>query len=191
MTASKSGRFELIETPIPDLHLLQRQPVGDNRGYFQRMFCAEDLAEIGWQEAIAQINHTFTATKGTVRGMHLQLPPHAEMKLISCLRGEVWDVALDLRAGSPTFLTWHAVLLSQENQSSFLIPPGFAHGFQTMTDNVEMLYCHNKSYAPASELGLNPFDAHLSIKWPLMVSEISDKDKNRTMLSPEFQGIIV
>ncbi len=191
MRVSRSGRFEFLETPIQGLHLLQRKPLGDQRGYFQRMFCSDDLSEIGWHETIAQINHTYTERKGAVRGMHMQLSPNAEMKLISCLQGEVWDVAVDLRAGSPSFLKWHGVLLSPKNQQSLLIPPGFAHGFQTLTDEVEMLYCHSKAYAPASEAGCNPFDPLLEITWPELVTEISDRDKNCTMLNKDYQGVIV
>lgn len=191
MQTSASGRFEISSTPLDNLYLLQRKVLGDQRGYFQRMFCATDLAELGWHEPIAQVNHTYTAVKGSIRGMHLQLPPSAEMKLITCMKGEVWDVALDLRADSATFLQWHAVLLSQANQRSYLIPAGFAHGFQTMSDEVEMLYCHSKPYAPADEMGLNPFDGRLAIKWPLGVTEMSDKDRNWPMLSKEFQGVIV
>ena len=191
MTSSRSGRFEFIETPIHDLCLLQRKPLGDSRGYFERMFCSDELMQIGWHGPISQINHTYTARKGSIRGMHLQLAPQAETKLISCLKGEVWDVAVDLRVGSPNFLHWHAVLLSQDNQQSFLIPAGFAHGFQTMSDEVEMLYFHSKPYAPDCEMGLNPFDPRIAITWPLPVTEISDKDQTRAMLSPEFQGIIV
>jgi dTDP-4-dehydrorhamnose 3,5-epimerase len=182
-------RFDLLLTPLPDLHVLLRKPLGDARGYLQRLFCADELASFGWSQAVAQINHTFTARKGSVRGLHLQVPPHAEMKLITCLRGEVWDVAVDLRSGSPTFLQWHAEFLSADNRRSYLIPPGFAHGFQTLSDEVDMMYCHSQSYAPASELSVNPFDARINIRWPLAVADISDKDSNSSMLNKDFQGV--
>lgn len=182
-------RFDLLSTPLPDLRLIQRKVLGDGRGYLQRLFCADECATFGWLSPVAQINHTFTARQGSLRGLHLQLPPHAEMKLISCLRGEVWDVAVDLRAGSPTFLHWHAELLSAENQRSFLIPPGFAHGFQTMSDEVEMLYCHSQAYAPDSELGFNAFDSRIAISWPLAVTDMSDKDRDCAMLQQDFQGV--
>ena len=107
--------------------------MGDARGFLSRLFCAEELRAAGWTGPIAQINHTHTARKGTVRGMHFQYPPHAEMKLVSCLRGEVWDVAVDIRAGSQTFLRWHAEILSADNGRALLIPQGFAHGFQALT----------------------------------------------------------
>ena len=118
---------------------VQRQPLQDARGLFERMFCADELAAAGWTQPIAQINHSVTRQRGSVRGLHYQRPPHAEMKLVSCLRGEVWDVAVDLRAGSPTFLQWHAEHLSPSNACALLIPPGFAHGFQALTDDAELL----------------------------------------------------
>lgn len=184
-------RFNLLATPLPDLHVFQRQHLGDARGYLQRLFCADELASFGWTQAVAQINHTFTIKKGSVRGIHLQMQPHSETKLITCLRGEVWDVAVDLRADSLTFLQWHAELLSADNQRSYLIPPGFGHGFQTLTDEVEMVYCHSQSYIPASEMSINPFDANIGVTWPLIVTEMSDKDRNTAMLTKDFMGVEV
>ncbi|WP_329605160.1 dTDP-4-dehydrorhamnose 3,5-epimerase family protein [Undibacterium hunanense] len=186
-----SGRFDFLATPITGLQLVQRKPRGDQRGYLQRLFCSDDMQELGWTAPIAQINHTYTARKGTLRGLHLQLQPFAEMKLVSCMKGEVWDVAVDLRAGSPHFLQWHAVLLSAQNQRSYLIPAGFAHGFQTMTDDVEMLYCHSQPYMPASEMGVHPMDSRLAITWPLAVSEMSDRDNHGISLDTDFQGVNV
>lgn len=184
-------RFEILETTLEGLRIIRRQQFGDARGFLQRMFCAEELAAAGWSKAVAQVNHTYTKAAGSVRGLHWQLPPHAEMKLISCLRGAVWDVALDLRAGSSTFLKWHAIHLSAENKTSYLIPPGFAHGFQTLTDEVEMLYCHDHPYTPASEMGLNPLDASLKLAWPLAISELSEKDRNWPILGTSFEGLSV
>jgi dTDP-4-dehydrorhamnose 3,5-epimerase len=181
--------FSIIDPGFNDLRLIQRQQCGDTRGYLQRLFCAEELAVAGWTRPVAQVNHTYTKHAGSVRGLHLQLPPHAEMKLITCLRGEVWDVALDLRANSPTFLKWHAVHLSAENQTSYLIPSGFAHGFQTLTDDVEMLYCHSHAYEPASEMGVNALDMRLNVPWPMIITDSSDKDRNWPMLSADFQGV--
>lgn len=186
-----TSQFELLSTPIAGLHVLQRKPLIDTRGYLQRLFDAEALTVCGWQQAIAQVNHTMTLRRGSVRGMHLQLAPHAEMKLISCLRGEVWDVALDLRRNSPTFLQWHAQLLSADNKCSYVIPAGVAHGFQTMCDEVEMLYCHSAQYAPACEMGVNPVDPRLAIAWPLAITEMSDKDRQWRMLGGDFKGVEV
>ncbi|MDO8176901.1 MAG: dTDP-4-dehydrorhamnose 3,5-epimerase family protein [Undibacterium sp.] len=182
-------RFDLLLSPLPGLYLLQRKPLGDARGYLQRLFCADELLPFGWSQPVAQINHTFTLRKGTVRGLHLQLPPHAEMKLITCLRGEVWDVAVDLRTHSPTFLQWHAELLSADNKRSYLIPAGFAHGFQALTDEVEMMYCHSQAYAPDSELNVNAFDPQIGITWPLTVADMSDKDLASVLLSKNFFGV--
>ena len=127
------NRFRIQSTPLSGLQVITRQMLGDHRGFLSRLFCADELAQAGWTKPIAQINHTYTAKKGTVRGMHFQHPPHAEMKLVSCIRGEVWDVAVDLRANSPTFLHWHAEVLSADNHKALLIPEGFAHGFQTLS----------------------------------------------------------
>lgn len=186
-----TSRFDQLSTPIQGLMVLQRKPLADARGYLQRLFDADALAACGWHQAVAQVNHTLTLRRGSVRGMHVQRAPQAEMKLISCLRGAVWDVALDLRQNSPTFLQWHAQLLSAENHCAYLIPAGVAHGFQTMCDEVEMLYCHSAPYAPSCELGVNPLDARVAISWPLPVTEISDKDQQWPMLDGEFEGVIV
>jgi dTDP-4-dehydrorhamnose 3,5-epimerase len=138
---------------------------------------------------IAQVNVSVTTSKGTIRGMHFQHPPHAETKMVSCLRGEVFDVAVDLRTGSPTFLQWHAEILSESNHRSLMIPAGFAHGFQTLTDNSQLFYVHSCAYAPDFEDGISPFDPMIAINWPLQVSDISEKDRHRTLLKTNFTGI--
>ncbi|APW36636.1 dTDP-4-dehydrorhamnose 3,5-epimerase [Rhodoferax koreense] len=182
-------RFTISDTPRIGLKLIERHPLGDARGFLSRLFCAEELSAAGWRVPIAQINHTFTAARGTVRGLHYQLPPHAEMKLVSCLRGAVWDVAVDLRAGSPTYLQWHAEILSAENHRALLIPEGFAHGFQTQSDDVEMLYCHSSFYAPAAEAGLNPQDPRVAVAWPLAVQGLSPRDAGHPMIDAQFEGV--
>jgi len=183
------SRFEVREMPLAGVMYVTRQRMGDARGFLSRLFCADELAAAGWTWPIAQINHSYTAQAGTVRGMHYQHPPHAEAKLVSCLRGRVWDVAVDLRAGSPTFLQWCAQELSAENHAALLIPPGCAHGFQTLSEDVELLYAHSAQYAPSADAGLNPQDPQLGIRWPLPVSVISDKDTGRPMLIPDFEGL--
>lgn len=183
------SRFEIIELPLHGLNLVERQRMGDARGFLARMFCAEELAAAGWNKPIAQINHSYTAVRGTVRGLHFQQPPHAEMKLVSCIRGEVWDVAVDLRAGSPTFLRWHAEKLSADNRRALLIPEGFAHGFQTLTDDVELLYCHSAPYAPAAEAGLHVQDARLAIVWPSPIAELSKRDAALPRVDAAFKGV--
>lgn len=183
------SRFTTTALPLDGLKLVARQRVGDQRGFLSRLFCAEELAAAGWLTPIAQINHSYTASRGTVRGMHFQRPPHAEMKLVSCIRGEVWDVVIDVRAGSKSFLYWHAERLSADNGRALLIPEGFAHGFQAMTDDVELLYCHSAAYAASAEVGLNPNDAMLKIKWPLEISEQSARDSGHPLLNALFKGV--
>lgn len=186
-----SGRFEFRQTPLAGLVAVRRLPRGDARGSLERLFCAGELAGAGWTGPVSQINRTLTAVPGTVRGMHFQHPPQAEMKLVSCLAGEVYDVAVDIRAGSPTFLRWHAELLSAENHTSLLIPEGFAHGFQTRTPDVEMLYLHSAPYAPGAEGGLNPRDPRLAIAWPDPVALLSERDAGHAFLDATFQGVIL
>lgn len=183
------NRLAITDLPLAGLKCIVRQRMGDARGFLSRLFCAEELRPAGWTGAIAQINHTQTARKGTVRGMHFQYPPHAEMKLISCLRGEVWDVAVDIRAGSPTFLRWHAEILSADNGRALLIPQGFAHGFQALRDNAELIYCHSAPYNAAAEGGLNPRDPKLAIAWRLPLGEMSSRDSQRSMLDDRFPGV--
>jgi dTDP-4-dehydrorhamnose 3,5-epimerase len=170
------SRFDITDLPLPGLKLIQRKPLGDARGFLARLFCADELSTAGWQQPIVQINHTYTARRGAVRGMHYQQPPHAEMKLVTCLRGGIWDVAVDLRAASLTFLHWHAEILSAENHRALLIPEGFAHGFQALTDDVQLLYCHSAAYQPEYERGLNALDPRLEIDWPLTITELSQRD---------------
>jgi dTDP-4-dehydrorhamnose 3,5-epimerase len=184
-------RFAVADAPLSGLKVVERQKLGDARGFLARMFCAEELAAAGWKKPVSQINHTHSAKAGTLRGLHFQRPPHAEMKLVSCLRGAVFDVAVDLRQGSPTFLRWHAEELSAVNNRALLIPEGFAHGFQTLTDDVEMLYCHSAPYVAGAEGGCNPFDPRLAIDWPLPASATSERDANHPMIGADFEGILL
>jgi len=183
------SRFTIIETGIGGLRIVERQRLGDERGFLSRLFCAEELASAGWDKPVAQINHTWTQARGTVRGLHFQRPPHAEMKLVTCLRGAVWDVGLDLRAGSPTFLQWRAVELSAGNGRAFLIPEGFAHGFQALTDDCELLYLHSAPYATQAEGGLSATDPALGIDWPLPITLRSGRDEHHPGVTPEFTGL--
>lgn len=183
------SRFELTDLPLAGLKLVRRKRLEDTRGHFARVFCSGDLTVAGWQGPVAQINHSFTQQQGSIRGMHFQLPPQAEQKLVSCLRGAVWDVAIDIRADSPTFLRWHAEMLTADGGEAMLIPQGFAHGFQTISDNVELLYCHSAPYAPASERGISPFDPRVGVDWPELVSNISDRDRSHPPLTLDFEGV--
>ena len=144
---------------------------------------------MGFDQSVVQINQTLTKLKGSVRGMHFQYPPHAETKFVSCIRGEVFDVAIDIRKGSPTYLEYHAEILTEENSKTLMIPEGFAHGFQTLTQNCEMLYFHTNEYAPKAEGVLNATDLALNIKWPLEIKEMSDRDRNHPMVTEGFEGV--
>jgi dTDP-4-dehydrorhamnose 3,5-epimerase len=185
------SRFTLTPTPLAGVILIERKFLRDERGFFERMFCAEALKEAGWVKPIAQINHSYTKHKGTVRGMHFQNPPHAEMKLVSCLRGAIFDVAVDLRKDSPTYLHWHGEVLSAENARSLLIPEGFAHGFQALEEACEMVYLHSAAYSQESERGVNAFEDRIAINWPLPTTIMAHKDKNHPMLANDFKGINV
>jgi dTDP-4-dehydrorhamnose 3,5-epimerase len=183
------SQFSIFDTPIAGLKVIERKPIGDSRGFLARIFCDEQLKSVGWKKPIAQINQTVTKKRGTVRGMHFQNTPHAEMKLVSCLQGEIWDVAVDLRKNSPTFLKWHAETLSSENCRALLIPEGFAHGFQTLTNDCELLYLHSAPYAREYEVGIRPDDPYLDISWPLNFFEISTRDAEHPLLNDQFTGI--
>jgi dTDP-4-dehydrorhamnose 3,5-epimerase len=183
------SRLQVIELPLAGLRRVERTRLSDERGFFSRLFCAEELKAAGWHKPVAQINHTMTQTRGTVRGMHFQRAPAAEMKLVSCVQGEVWDVAVDLRRDSPTFLQWHAEVLSADNDHAMLIPEGFAHGFQALSDSAHLVYCHSHAYSPAHEAGVHPLEAHLQIDWPhKALIQMSPRDAGRVMLDAHYQG---
>ncbi len=184
-----SGKFDVAETPLAGLKLITRKPIGDARGFLERMFCTEDLAEAGVDWQPVQVNRTLTQKAGTVRGMHFQRPPHAEVKFVHCLRGAVYDVAVDLRRGSPTYGKWSGAELSADNHRALLIPRGFAHGFQTLIDDVEMLYFHSTAYAPAAEGGVNHADPRLAIAWPLPIAETSARDAALPQFTEDFESI--
>lgn len=184
------SRLRVADTDLPGVKTIERLRLGDERGYLERLFCSEELAAAGWLAPIAQINRTFTATRATVRGLHYQQPPHAEMKLVTCLHGEVWDVAVDLRHDSPHFLQWHAEVLSADNRRALLIPEGFAHGFQALSDNVELLYFHSRAHAPSAEAGVHPQDPRVAVAWPLPVTLLSPRDSNHHPLGADFAGVL-
>jgi dTDP-4-dehydrorhamnose 3,5-epimerase len=183
------GRLRLSETPLRGLVRIERRILGDRRGYFERLYCADELGSVLGDRRIVQINHSYTQAKGTLRGLHFQHPPSAELKIVSCLRGEVFDVAVDLRAGSATRLQWHAERLSADNHYSLLIPEGFAHGFQTLSEDCELLYLHTAAYDPAREDGLDCLDPAIGIDWPLPVGGRSPRDQSLPRVTPEFEGI--
>ncbi|MEM1368699.1 MAG: dTDP-4-dehydrorhamnose 3,5-epimerase [Cyanobacteria bacterium P01_H01_bin.15] len=187
-----SQRFDIQTTPLAGLTVTQRQVIGDSRGQFSRLYCYDELGRYGFEQTISQINHSFTAVQGTVRGLHFQYPPYAETKIVTCLRGEIFDVAVDLRADSPTFLQWHGEVLSAGNCKSLCIPEGFAHGFQTLTGECELLYLHTAAYCPEAEGALHVQDPKLGIPWPLPIAELSDRDRHHSFIQDsQFSGVSV
>ena len=177
------------ETSIKKLKLIEHQPNRDERGFLSRLFCQKTMNHLMNGKMIKQINRTVTKNKGTVRGLHFQYPPYTETKIVSCLKGKVWDVAVDLRKGSTTFLNYHAEVLTEDNHKSYLIPEGFAHGFQTLTSDCEMLYFHTADYNKELEDAINAVDPMIGIKWPQPITERSERDSNNTLLDDNFKGI--
>ena len=184
-----TGRFDASRTPLSGLIVLTRKQLSDERGHLSRLFDAEGMAAFGWTDGIAQVNETLTRHKGTVRGLHFQRPPAAEAKLITCLKGAILDVAVDIRLGSPTYLQHHAVKLSADNLKSMLIPQGFAHGFQALTDDVQLIYAHSGPYRADVEGGLSPTDPKLAISWPLPPIHLSPRDQSHLLVDEGFIGI--
>jgi dTDP-4-dehydrorhamnose 3,5-epimerase len=183
------SRFDIRDTPLPGLKVLERRLVSDGRGYLERLYDAEELRGVAGSGTIAQINRTLTSRRGTVRGMHFQFPPHAELKFVTCLRGKVFDVAVDLRGSSPTFLQWHAEVLDDAEHTTIVIPEGFAHGFQALSADCEMLYFHSAAYAPGSEGGVNATDPRLAIEWPEEITEIYARDSAHPLLADDYRGV--
>lgn len=179
----------ILPTPIEGLFEIHTTPVADARGRFTRLFCERELAPIRDNLHFTQINLSETHAAGTVRGMHFQKPPAAEAKLIHCVRGRVFDVAVDLRAGSPTFLHWRGLELSADNGRAVFIPEGFAHGFQALTREVQLLYMHTAAWKPDCEGGVRHDDPRLAIAWPLEVSGVSTRDQGYAVIDDSFAGI--
>ena len=177
------------ETPLTGSYIIGIEPRGDSRGWFARTYCKNEFKQIGYDKEWVQLNHSFSATKGTVRGMHFQLSPHSEIKMVRCIAGSVYDVIVDLRKDSLTFLKWFGAELSAVNKNMLYIPAGFAHGFQTLADDVELIYHHTEFYTPSAEAGLRFDDPSLSIQWPLPVSEISERDTMHPLVQSTFKGL--
>lgn len=160
----------------------------DSRGFFSRYFCEKEYSSHDLETRWVQMNTSLTRQPGSVRGLHFQRPPKAEAKVVRCLSGAIWDVLVDLRMGSPSFGKWLGFELNDDNRTMLYIPKGFAHGFQTLTDNCEMLYFHTATYQAGVEGGLNALDFRLAIKWPLGVTILSNRDRSHPMLTNEFEG---
>jgi dTDP-4-dehydrorhamnose 3,5-epimerase len=178
-------------TPIPDLMVAESKAIKDDRGTFIRLFCEQELSSVLEERKILQINHSCTQAIGAVRGLHFQYAPHTEMKLVRCLRGKVWDVAVDLRPQSPSYMRWYAQELSPQNAYMMVIPEGFAHGFQVLEADSELLYLHTAFYKPESEGGLRHDDPDLGIAWPLPITDISARDSSLANIEKGFRGIVL
>lgn len=181
--------MKFIEIPLAGAYTVDLEPFLDERGLFARTFCQNEFASIGFHKQIVQINHSLTGKTGTIRGMHYQVPPACEAKIIRCVRGNVFDVMVDIRKGSPTFLQWHGVELSKDNMRMVYIPEGFAHGFQTLTDDAELIYHHSAFYSPEDARGLRFDDPALAIEWPLPPSVVSPRDQNYPFMDKTFEGV--
>lgn len=183
--------MKFIEIPLKGAFIIETEPFEDQRGMFARIFCESEFNEIGYSGRIVQINYSLTRKKGVVRGMHYQNPPMAEIKMVKCLRGSVYDVIIDLRKRSKTFLRWHGETLTAKNRYMVYIPEGFAHGFQTLEPNCELLYFHTEFYTPDHERAVRFDDPKVGIKWPVDITEVSERDRNHSLLSENFKGILV
>jgi dTDP-4-dehydrorhamnose 3,5-epimerase len=180
--------FEIVETSFKGLHLINRSQFQDFRGTFTNIFSSKEMSTILNSKNIEQVNFSRTTKKGTVRGMHFQLPPFAERKMITCVRGSVYDVAVDIRSDSPTFLQYFGTVLSCNNSKGLLIPEGFAHGFQTLTDEAELIYIHSAPYSSSQDAALNAIDPILNIKWPRRIKKISLRDRTAPYIDQYFKG---
>lgn len=166
------------ETKIKDLYIIEPELKIEERGYFARIFCKKELAKVGFDFEVVQINRSLNKKRGVIRGLHWQRSPKAEDKIVQCIRGAIYDVAIDLRQDSPTYGHWLAEELTENNKKMFLIPKGFAHGFQTLTDNAEVLYLMSEFYSPEQESGVRWYDPSFNIQWPIKNPILSEKDKN-------------
>jgi len=181
--------MNLVATPLAGLFVARTDARRDHRGEFARLFCERELQPAIGARRILQINRSLTRAVGAVRGLHFQRAPSAEMKLVRCVRGRVWDVALDLRERSPTFLRWHALELAADNADMLVIPEGFAHGFQVLEPDSELLYLHTAFYDPSAEGGVAPEDPAHGIRWPLPVTDLSARDLAHPPITESFRGI--
>jgi dTDP-4-dehydrorhamnose 3,5-epimerase len=176
-------------TPLKGAFIITPDLIEDERGFFSRVFCRREFEANGLNPNLVQCNISFNKQKGTLRGMHYQLPPHAETKLVRCTAGAIYDVIIDIRPGSPVFRQWFATELTSTNRHILYVPEGFAHGFQTLADNTEVYYQHSAFFSPGHQRGLRFDDPAFKIAWPLAVSAISDRDGNHALIDEHFAGM--
>ncbi|HEV8504115.1 MAG TPA: dTDP-4-dehydrorhamnose 3,5-epimerase [Chitinophagaceae bacterium] len=176
-------------TSLAGSFVIEPKVLADDRGWFARFYCKNEFKEIGHEKEWVQLNHSLTHKKGSVRGMHYQVQPFREIKMVKCIAGAVYDVIVDLRKDSSTFLKWFGAELSAKNRKMLYIPEGFAHGFQCLEENCELIYHHSEFYTPNSEGGIRYDDPAIDIKWPLPVTVISQRDQSHPRLDENFKGI--
>lgn len=169
--------MKFLPTPLAGAYIVELAPIEDERGFFARSFCQDEFRQHGLDPAVAQCNVSFNRRRGTLRGLHYQAAPRAEAKLVRCTRGAIWDVIVDLRKGVPTARRWHAEELTADNRRALYIPAGFAHGFQTLVDDSEVLYQMSEFYHPESARGVRWDDPTLAIRWPLADPVMSPRDR--------------
>lgn len=169
--------MKFLPTPLAGAYVVELEPLQDERGFFARSFCQDEFRAHGLEPVIAQCNVSFNRKRGTLRGLHYQAEPHAEAKLVRCTRGAIWDVIVDLRKGSATARKWYAIELTPDNRRALYIPKGFAHGFQTLADDTEVLYQMSEFYHPESARGVRWDDRTLAIQWPIKEAVISPRDR--------------
>lgn len=183
------NNLTLLETTLLDLKIIKRKQKEDSRGYFSRLYCPDELKNIGFHAGVMQINESFTSHRGAIRGMHYQKHPWSEVKIVTCVMGAVFDVAIDLRRNSSTYLQWFGVELSPKNSKALLIPQGFAHGFQTLSDDTLLIYTHSQTYKYEADAGISPFDPKIGVQWPIPVKQISNRDRALPCIDENFNGI--
>lgn len=178
--------MRFVESPLGGAFTIELEKRGDDRGFFARLYCEQEFAAAGLQDRFVQINNSLSGKRGTLRGLHYQLPPAAEVKVVRCVKGALWDVILDLRAGSPTFGKWFGAKLSAENRTMMYVPRGFGHGFITLADDTEAIYLVSAPYAPEAERGVRWDDPAHGISWPAKPVDISEKDRAWPDLNADF-----
>jgi dTDP-4-dehydrorhamnose 3,5-epimerase len=175
------------ETNLSGVYMIDLEPISDERGFFARTWCAREFALHGLNSNLVQCNLSFNARRGTLRGMHYQVPPHEEVKLVSCISGSIYDVIIDLRKDSPTFCQWQAVELSAQSRQMIYIPEGFAHGFQTLQDDTSVFYQMSECYHPECARGFRWDDQMFGINWPIGDKIVSDKDQKWMWLEEKLK----
>jgi len=181
--------MKFLETPLKGAYTIDIEKQGDERGFFARVFCQNEFNSNGLTTEFKQVNNSFSALKGTIRGMHYQLTPAAEVKVVRCISGSIFDVIIDIRPDSPSFGNWFGEVLSSDNRLMMYVPRGFAHGFMTLADSTEVFYLSSEFYAPELEKGIRYDDLKFNIEWPIKPAEISNKDANWQDYDFEWHGL--